>query len=489
MANATAASATVLERMDNSHKFYIGGAWVDPARHNDIDVVNPATMQPIGRVALGSPIDVDRAVAAATKAFEAYQLTSRGDRIALFDRIIACYRDRHSDFARAITAEIGSPYWFSDDYQVGMALEHFIEARKLLEDYPFEYRMGSNIIRREPFGVCGLITAWNWPVMLITSKVAPALAAGCTMILKPSELAPLSAIILAEVLDAAGVPPGVFNLVNGNGEGVGQAIASHPNIDLVSFTGSKRAGVAIAKAAADTVKSVHLELGGKSANIILDDADFDVAIPDAVRRGFFNSGQSCIAPTRLLVQEHQMERAVAIARSTAEVMTVGDPLSSETRLGPSANDAQFQRVQELIQSGIDEGATLVCGGLGRPDGLADGHFVKPTIFNNVHPTMRIAQEEIFGPVVSIISYTDEANAIAIANGTPYGLAGYVSSADSKRAASVAAKMRAGRIFINGAAQNAEAPFGGYKQSGNGREWGVFGLETFLEVKAVIGQAV
>jgi acyl-CoA reductase-like NAD-dependent aldehyde dehydrogenase len=323
--------------------------------------------------------------------------------------------------------------------------------------------------------------------MLITAKVAPALAAGCTMVLKPSELAPLSPIILAEIMDAAGVPPGVFNLVNGDGPGVGEAISLHHDIDLVSFTGSKKAGVAISKAAADTVKSVHLELGGKSANIILEDADLEVAIPDGVRRAFINSGQSCIAPTRLIVQKALIGEVVRIARETADAMTAGDPLSPTTRLGPSANAAQYRRVQDLIQSGIDEGATLVCGGPGMPDGLSRGYFVRPTIFSDVTPDMRIAKEEIFGPVLSILGYDDEADALSIANGTPYGLAGYVSSADPQRASAVAKRIKAGRIFLNGAPQNAQAPFGGYKQSGNGREWGVFGLETFLEIKAVLGE--
>jgi aldehyde dehydrogenase (NAD+) len=472
--------------MSNSLRHYIDGRWVKPAEERYIDVINPATEEPIGQVAIGSAIDVDRAVAAARRALTSFELTTREERVALFDRIIKAYNARRADIARTVTAEIGSPTWFSNETHVEMALAHFVEARKILETYPFEYYLGENLIRREPFGVCGLITAWNWPVMLITSKVAPALAAGCTMILKPSELAPLSAIVLAEILDSAGVPAGVFNLVNGDGAGVGEAISKHPDIDLVSFTGSKRAGVAITEAAAETIKSVHLELGGKSANVIMPDADLEIAIPDAVRRGFFNSGQSCIAPTRLLVQKDKMEDAVKIARTTAEAMTVGNPLAVGTRLGPSANAAQYRRVQDLIQSGIDEGATLVCGGPGMPDGLNRGFFVKPTVFSNVTPNMRIAQEEIFGPVLSVLGYTDEEDAIRIANDTPYGLAGYVFSADPKAARRVAANLKAGRIFINGAPTNAGAPFGGYKQSGNGREWGVFGLETFLEIKAVLG---
>ncbi len=469
------------EAMSNSHRFYIDGCWVEPAQPTLQEVVNPATKAVIGRVAMGTAADVDWAVKAAARAFETFQHGTREE------RIIESYKARHSDLAHAVTSEIGSPLWFSDDYQVGMALAHFTEARKILEDYPFEYRVGMNLIRREPFGVCGLITAWDWPIMLIASKAAPALAAGCTMILKPSELAPLSPIILAEVLHDAGVPAGVFNLVNGDGQSVGEPISTHPKVDLVSFTGSKRAGVAISKAAADTVKAVHLELGGKSANIILPDADLEVAVPDGVRRAFFNSGQSCIAPTRMLVQKDQMEAAMRIARSAAQTMTVGDPLKDNTRLGPAANSAQYRRDQEMIQSGLDEGATLVCGGLGQPDGVGDGFFVQPTIFSNVTPDMRIAQEEIFGPVLYMRKYIDEPDAVRLANDTTYGLAGYVFATDTKKAAAVAAKLRAGRIFINGAPTNAAAPFGGYKQSGNGREWGVFGLETFLGVKAVLGQ--
>ena len=467
--------------------FYIGGEWVKPAEERFADIVNPATETVIGRVAIGSATDVDRAVAAAKDAFESYQHTTPAERIALLDRIIACYKARHEDFARAITEEIGSPWWFSNDYQVGMALAHFVEVRTILEDYPFEYRQGPNVIRREPFGVCGLITAWNWPIMLITSKVAPAIAAGCTMILKPSELAPGCATILAEVMHEAQVPPGIFNLVHGDGPGVGEAISSHPDIELVSFTGSKRAGVAISKAAAETVKSVHLELGGKSANVILPDADLSEAIPDAVQRGFLNSGQSCIAPTRLIVHRDQLGEVVDLAREKAESMTMGDPMAAETKLGPSANAAQYQRVQAMIQSGLDEGATLVCGGLGKPEGINQGFFPRPTIFSEVTSDMTIAREEIFGPVLSILSYSDEEDAIRIANDSTYGLAGYVSSADPEAARRVAARIKAGRIFINGAPTNPSAPFGGYKQSGNGREWGVFGLETFLEVKAVIGQ--
>ena len=472
--------------MKNSRNFYIDGKWVAPQIQRTMSVVNPATEQVFDEISLGTKADIDAAVAAASRALASYELTTPSERIAIFDRIITSYDARRLDLARTMTTEIGTPLWFSRDYQVGMALAHFTQARELLKTYLFEYKLGDSVIRREPFGVCGLITAWNWPIMLITSKVAPALAAGCTVILKPSEYSALSAIVLAEIMDDAKVPAGVFNLVNGTGPEVGNALSTHPSISLISFTGSLQAGAAIAKAAADTVKSVHQELGGKSANIILPDADLSVAIPDAVRRGFLNSGQSCIAPTRLLVQKDQLAEVIEIARTTAEAMTLGDPFSAETRLGPLANAAQQKRVRGFIQTGIEEGATLVCGGAEMPAGLERGFFIKPTIFCNVTSQMKIAREEIFGPVLSILSYEDEDDAVRIANDTTYGLAGYISSSNLKKARAVAQRLKAGRIFLNGAATNPVAPFGGYKQSGNGREWGVFGLEAYLEVKAVIG---
>ncbi|MGQ2923430.1 aldehyde dehydrogenase family protein [Variovorax sp. DAIF25] len=473
--------------MEHCLKFYIDGEWVAPAVPRVMDLLDPATEKLKGRVALGSAQDVDRAVDAATAAFESFQNTSREERLALFDRIITAFRARQEDVGRAVTRDLGTPTWFASGYQTSMSLDHFIEARRLLETYPFEFHLDGNVIRREAFGVCGLITAWNWPGQLITSKVAPALAAGCCIVLKPSEFAPNTAVLLAEILHAAGVPRGVFNLVLGDGPGVGAAISAHPRIDLISFTGSKPAGVAITRAAAETVKAVHLELGGKSANIILPDADLAAAVADGVHRSFINSGQSCIAPTRMLVHESRMADAVGIARETAMNVTVGDPFDPKTRLGPVANAAQYERVQTMIQAGIDDGATLVCGGLGRPQGIERGYFVRPTVFSDVTPRMRIAQQEIFGPVLSIMSYRDEDDAICIANGTTYGLAGYVFSADLRSAARVATRLKAGRIFLNGSPTNPRAPFGGYKQSGNGREWGVFGLETFLEVKAVLGQ--
>jgi len=473
--------------MQNCDQHFIDGRWVDPVEPRFADRIDPASEEKIGRVALGSSADVDRAVRAATKAFEFFQLSSREERIALFDRIIAAYELRKDDLARAITSDIGVPSWFAHGYQTDMGLSHFVEARRLLVDYRFEYQLGTNLIRREPFGVCGLISAWNWPAQLVTSKVAPALAAGCTVVLKPSEFAAGGGTVVAEILEAAGVPPGVFNLVLGDGMGVGEAISRHPGIALISFTGSKRAGVAITRAAAETVKSVHLELGGKSANVILPDADLSVAVPDGVRRAFINSGQSCIAPTRMLVHRSQLAQAAAIARDAANSITVGHPLSPETHLGPVANAAQFERVQALICAGIEERATLVCGGPGKPARLDRGFFVKPTVFSDVQPGMRIAQEEIFGPVLSILSYEDEDDAIRIANGTSYGLAGYVFSGTVENGGRVAARLQAGRIFLNGAPTNPVAPFGGYKESGNGREFGVFGLETYLEVKAVLGQ--
>ena len=473
--------------MRNNDQFFIDGKWVDPAVPNFKDIVDPSTERTIGRVALGSAVDVDLAARAAARAFETYQYSSREQRIALFDRIISAFEARKNDLAESMMSDIGVPSWFAHGYQTDMALTHFVEAREVLRTFPFEYELGVNVIRREAFGVCGLITAWNWPAQLITVKMASALAAGCTIVLKPSEFAPTAGTIIAEIMESADVPKGVFNLVQGDGPGVGAAISSHPAIEVISFTGSKPAGVAISKAAADTVKLVHLELGGKSANVIMPDADLALAVPDGVRRSFLNSGQSCIAPTRMLVRHDQIADALVIARETANAMKVGDPRDIGTKLGPLANSAQFKRVQEYIQVGIDDGATLVCGGLGRPDGLERGYFIRPTVFGNVTPDMRIAQEEIFGPVLCIMSYTDEADAIRIANGTEYGLAGYVFSAEVKDAARVAAKLKAGRIFLNGAQTNSVAPFGGYKQSGKGRECGIFGLESYLEVKAVLGQ--
>jgi aldehyde dehydrogenase (NAD+) len=472
--------------MPNNAKFYIDGQWVEPAEPRLFDVVNPATEEVAGQVSLGTGADVDRAVAAARRAFPDYAQTTRKDRLALLQQIVDAYEARFEELAQAMTLEMGSPITFSREVQAVNALGHFKQMLEVLKSYKFERYMGGTLIRREPIGVCGLITPWNWPLNQITSKLAPALAAGCTVVLKPSEVAPLSGIIFAEILHDAGVPKGVFNLVNGDGPIVGEAISRHPDIDMVSFTGSTRAGILVAKAAADTVKRVAQELGGKSANIVLPDADLDRAVPAGVLRCFTNTGQSCQAPTRMLVHRSQMEQAAAIAKRAVESVRLGDPLDPQTTMGPVVSKAQFDKVQGLIERGLAEGATAVCGGAGRPAGFNRGYFVRPTVFTGVTPAMTIAREEIFGPVLSMLTYETDEEAIAIANDTTYGLAGYVQSGDVTRARKVAARIRAGRVYLNGAPADNSVPFGGYKQSGNGREHGVFGFEEFLEVKAVLG---
>jgi aldehyde dehydrogenase (NAD+) len=467
-------------------QFYIGGRWVDPSEPRSLDVVNPATEEVVGRIAIGGPKDVDLAVAAAREAFETWSRTTREERVALLQRIAAEYQKRYEEIAQTISLEMGAPIWLARAAQAATGIMHLNTIIEVLKSYPFEEQRGTTLIRREPVGVCGLITPWNWPVNQIMCKVAPALAAGCTMVLKPTEIAPLNAVLIAEILHAAGTPPGVFNLVNGDGPGVGQAMSSHPGIDMMSFTGSTRAGIQVAKAAADSVKRVAQELGGKSANIILDDADFAKAVGGGVTGCFLNSGQSCNAPTRMLVPEARHAEAVAIAKAVATGVKVGDPKTDGITLGPVVSEAQWNKIQGLIQKGIDEGATLVAGGTGRPDGLAKGYFVKPTVFADVRNDMTIAREEIFGPVLSILPYRDEEEAIRIANDTPYGLSGYVTSGDPARARRVAARLRTGNVHLNGAGADFTAPFGGYKQSGNGREWGEFGFEDFLEVKAIMG---
>jgi len=472
--------------MVNSEKFYIDGSWVDPVQPKTLDVVNPATEKPVAKVSLGSAADVDRAVKAARAAFPAYSRTTKDERIALLQRIIDSYKARYDDIAKAISLEMGAPATLATKAQAATGLGHLNQMIAVLKDYEFEQMQGKTRIIREPIGVCGFITPWNWPINQIMCKVAPALAAGCTMVLKPSEIAPLNAIVFAEVLHAAGVPRGVFNLVNGDGPTVGQAIAAHPGVDLVSFTGSTRAGILVAKAAADTVKRVHQELGGKSANIILPDADLKKAVTDGVRNCFRNSGQSCNAPTRMFVQAEQHDDAVAVAREAAEGVKVGPPDAEDTTIGPVVSETQFNKIQRLIEAGVKEGATLVTGGPGRPDGLSHGYYVRPTVFANVKPEMTIAREEIFGPVLSIMPYQTEAQAIEMANDTVYGLAGYVQSGDLAHARRVASELRAGQINLNGAPGDVAAPFGGYKQSGNGREWGKYGFEEFLEIKAVMG---
>jgi aldehyde dehydrogenase (NAD+) len=467
--------------------FYINGAWVPPAKPATRDVINPATEQSIGKISMGSAEDVDRAVKAARKAFETYSRTTREERIALLEKIIAVFKTKQDELATTIATEVGAPMWLSKAAQAAAGIGHFAQALAVLRTFEFEETRGRTMIVREPIGVVGMITPWNWPINQIACKVAPALAAGCTIVLKPTEVAPLNAIVFAEILHEAGVPPGVFNLVNGDGPTVGAAIASHPGIDMVSFTGSTRAGVQVAINAAPTVKRVTQELGGKSANIILDDADFPSAVAGGVNGCFTNSGQSCNAPTRMLVPAGRHAEAVAIAKAAAEKTKVGDPFGEGIKLGPVVSEAQFNKIQGLIQKGIDEGAELVTGGVGRPDGLATGFYVKPTVFAGVKNSMTIAREEIFGPVLAILPYKDEEEAIAIANDTPYGLSGYVSG-ELEHARRVASRLRTGNVHLNGAQASFDAPFGGYKQSGNGREWGVNGFEEFLETKAVLGYA-
>ena len=463
-------------------QFYIDGEWVDPAMANTLDVINPATEEAVARISLGSAEDVDRAVAAAKRAFAAFSQTSREERMALLEKILEVYKTHYNDIAEAISAEMGAPITLSQKAQAATGIGHFKTALRVLKDYPFEEVRGTTLLRKEPVGVCGFITPWNWPINQIACKVAPALAAGCTMILKPSEIAPMNAYLFAQVLDEAGVPAGVFNLVNGDGPTVGEAMSAHPDIDMMSFTGSTRAGIAVAKAAADTVKRVTQELGGKSANIILEDADFAKAVSRGVAGCMVNSGQSCNAPTRMLVPAARMEEAIEVARAAVERSAPGDPTQENTALGPVVSKVQFDKIQGLIQAGIDEGATLVAGGTGLPDGMERGYFVRPTVFANVTNDMTIAREEVFGPVLAILAYEDEDDAVAIANDTPYGLSGYVSSGDLAHAGRVAARLRTGNVHINNAPGDQGAPFGGYKQSGNGREWGEFGFEEFLEVR-------
>src|SRR5262245_57413870 len=468
-------------------QFYINGQWVDPVQPKTMDVINPATEKPIGRISLGSAADVDKAVRAAQAAFETYGRTSREERIALLERVIAAYQARIGEMAEMISLEMGAPMWLAKAAQAPAALAHFAQALEVLKSYEFVENRGAIRIMHEPIGVCGFITPWNWPVNQIACKVAPALAAGCTMVLKPTEIAPLNGILFAQVMHEAGVPPGVFNLVNGDGPTVRAAIAAHPRIDMDTFTGPTRARTQVAKAAADSVKRVAQELGGKSPNIILDDADLKRAVEGGVRNCFTNSGQSCNAPTRMLVPRARQAEAVAIAKAAAESVKVGDPAAEGTTIGPVVSEAQFDKIQRLIQAGIKEGAELVTGGPGRPAGLKRGYYVQPTVFANVRNDMTVAREEIFGPVLCILPYESEEDAIRIANDTVYGLSGYVSSGDPERALRVASRLRAGNVHLNGAGPDFGAPFGGYKQSGNGREWGQYGFEEFLEVKAVMGQ--
>jgi len=467
-------------------KFYIDGQWVDPVIPHPFDVINPATEAVCGRISLGTAADVDKAVAAAKRALPDYRRTTREERIALLERILEEFANRHDDVATAIMEEMGAPWKLAKFAQAASGPQHIEAAIAALRTFEFEEQHGSTQIIKEPIGVCALITPWNWPMNQVAVKVAPALAAGCTMVLKPSEIAPFDAMIFAEILDAAGVPAGVFNLVNGDGPTVGVAMSGHPDVAMVSFTGSTRAGISVAQTAAPTVKRVAQELGGKSANIILDDADFEKAVARGASNCFDNSGQSCNAPTRMLVPRTRVAEAAAIAAKRATSTTPGDPRDENTRMGPVVSEAQWNKIQALIQKGIDEGATLAAGGTGRPEGLDKGYYVKPTVFSDVSNDMTIAREEIFGPVLCILPYADEDEAIRIANDTPYGLSGYVSSSSLERARAVAAKMETGMVHINNASLDSQAPFGGYKQSGNGREWGPYGIEEFLEVKSVYG---
>jgi aldehyde dehydrogenase (NAD+) len=467
-------------------QFYIDGQWVDPVTPRQIDVINPATEEPCGRISLGSAADVDLAVAAAKRAEASYAATNCEERLELLQAVLAEFMNRYDDIAEAVMDEMGAPWGLAKGAQAGSGPQHIKAAIRTLKSFEFEERNRNTLIVKEPIGVCALITPWNWPVNQVAVKVAPALAAGCTMVLKPSEVAPFDAMIFAEVLDAAGVPAGVFNLVNGDGPGVGSALSQHPDVAMVSFTGSTRAGVAVAQNAAPTVKRVAQELGGKSANILLDDADLDAAVRGGAEDCFHNTGQSCDAPTRMLVPRDRVEEAAAIAAEVANATRVGDPRDEATEVGPLVSEQQWDKVQDLIQKGIDEGATLAAGGTGRPEGIDKGYFARPTVFANVSNDMTIAREEIFGPVLSIIPYDDDDEAVAIANDTPYGLSGYVSSGDHERACRVAARMRTGMVHINGADLDSMAPFGGYKHSGNGREWGPHGLEEFLEVKSIYG---
>jgi aldehyde dehydrogenase (NAD+) len=466
--------------------FFIDGAWVSPPGRPQSVVINPGTERAVGQILLGTEQDVDRAVVAARRAFESYSRTSREERIALLERIIQTYDKYTEELAHALSDEMGAPLQLAMQGHAANGGLHFVAARNVLRDFEFEEALGSTQILREPIGVCGLITPWNWPLNQICCKIAPALATGCTVVLKPSELAPLNAHILGHIFAEAGVPAGVFNLVDGDGPTVGAAIARHPDIDMVSFTGSTRAGVLVAEAAAATVKRVTQELGGKSANVILDDADLDAAVKSGVSSLMLNCGQSCNAPSRMLVSRNNYERAVDIACTETAKLSVGDPRAPGTRIGPVANRAQFERVQALIEKGIAEGGRVALGGLGRPAGLERGYFVKPTIFAEVHNSMTIAREEIFGPVLTLIAYEDEEDAIRIANDSPYGLSGHVHSGDIAHARRIAARLRTGMVHLNGAARDFNAPFGGYKHSGNGREWGREGFREFLETKAVMG---
>ena len=470
--------------MKDKLQFYINGAWVESDSSEKIEVINPANEELVGHVSAGTKNDIDKAVKAANQAFTTYQHTSKDDRIELLNNVISEYENRYDDFVQTITEEMGAPIWLSEKAQASTGIKNLHETLDALQEYQFEKKEGDYTLIREPIGVIGMITPWNWPMNQITTKVSAALAAGCTMVLKPSEISPYCAMLLAEVFDKAGVPDGVFNVVNGYGPKVGAALSDHPDVAMMSFTGSTRAGIAVAQASAVSVKRVHQELGGKSSNIILDDVvDLEKSVKGGAGHCFLNSGQSCNAPTKMLVSANNYEKAVEVAAQTANNTTVGDP-QGEFRIGPIANKAQYEKILRMIEIGIEEGATLVAGGVEKPEGYDKGYYVKPTVFANVTSDMTIAKEEIFGPVLSIIKYDSEDQAIHIANDTEYGLAGYVQG-EISHANKVARKIRAGQVIINGGARGTGAPFGGYKSSGNGREHGVHGLEECLETKAII----
>ena len=470
--------------MKDKLQFYINGSWIDSESNEKIEVINPANEEIIGHVTAGTKGDIDKAVEAAFQSFSSFQHTSKEERIELLNNIISEYENRYDDFVKAITEEMGAPLWLSEKAQASTGIKNIHETLDALKDYQFEKPEGDYTLIREPIGVIGMITPWNWPMNQITTKVSAALAAGCTMVLKPSERSPYCAMLLAEVFDAAGVPDGVFNVVNGYVPTVGASLAEHPDVAMMSFTGSTRAGIAVAQASAVSVKRVHQELGGKSSNIILDDvADLEKSVKGGAGHCFLNSGQSCNAPTKMLVSAHNYDKAVEVAIQTANSTTVGDP-QGEFRIGPIANKAQYEKILRMIEIGIEEGATLVAGGVEKPEGYEKGYYVKPTVFADVTNDMTIAKEEIFGPVLSIIKYDNEDEAIEIANDTEYGLAGYVQG-EPEHAKEVARKIRAGQVIINGGARGTGAPFGGYKSSGNGREHGLHGLEECLETKAVI----
>jgi aldehyde dehydrogenase (NAD+) len=470
----------------DNRQFYIDGAWVDPVEPKELKVTNPATEEVAGVISMGSSKDVDRAVMAARRAFDSYSRTSPAERLALMERILAAYKAHYDEIAQAISIEMGAPITLSRGSQTGVGVGHISAMIDVLKNFKFEEMHGTVRLVQEPVGVCALITPWNWPINQVAAKVVPALAAGCTMVLKPSEYSPFSAIIWAKVMHEAGVPTGVFNLINGDGTSVGAPLSSHREVDMVSFTGSTRAGSEVARNAAASVKRVHQELGGKSPNVLLDDADFERAVTKSVLHVFQNSGQSCNAPTRMLVPAAKLAEVEAIAKRVAESVVTGDPTSEKTNLGPLVSKLQFERVEGYIAKGIAEGAKVVIGGSGRPDGLTKGYFVKPTIFSNVRNDMTIAREEIFGPVLCILPYDNEEQAVQIANDTPYGLAAYVWSKDNLHARRIGGRIRAGQVTLNGASGSMNTPFGGFKMSGNGREWGEFGLRDYLEVKAVIG---